>query len=220
MKTFFKEVDTNNRVDMMIFLASHHRYNTMSSWNDCTSYSNNIKFHNLDLDDTQYTALCELIETAEFSDKIDQCIEDFTDNHNSLWTAGKNGRSGGYLVLYRSSLKTLGYKSRCTACGQLNYTTIEESGSACGVCREPKRVNLTDPIKRLETHSGQDVDMNENFEDWSDDALKDRVELIQAFDMLTDDIVSSCIDLAENFEVIEEVVMIPKTIKVLKERSV
>ena len=219
MKKFFKEVDTSKREQMLVFLSNHFRYDTMSSWNCSTSYANNIKIHSLDLEKDQRDILYDLMETNEIDHQMEQCIEDFTDKHNSLWTAGTNGRSGGYLVLYRSSLKTLDYKSRCTSCRQLNYTSIEENSNVCGKCGRPTRVNLTNPIKTLKTYPGQNVDMYEDFEDWSDEQLKERVELVQDFDKLTDDIIEYCLSLSDDYEVVEEVVMIPKTIKVLKERG-
>ena len=219
MKKFFKEVDTNNRQEMIDFLTNHFRYSTMNSWNACTSYANNIKIHSLDLSKEQRDALYELRETNEIDHQMEQCIDDFTDSQNSLWTVGTNGRSGGYLVLYKSGLKTLDYKSRCKACGQLNYTSIEENSNVCGKCGQPKRVNLINPIKTLVVYSGKDVDMYEDFEDWSDEQIKERVELVQDFDRLTDDIIEYCLSLSEEYEVVEEVVMTPKTIKVLKERG-
>lgn len=220
MKTFFKEVDTSNREAMIRFLTEHFEYDTMNSWNNRRSYANNIKINRLGLSSDQQDALYELMETDEYSDTINQCIEEFTDNHNSLWTAGTNGRSGGYLVLYESMLKTLDYKSRCRSCGQLNFTSIEENSNVCGMCGKPTRFNLTTPIKRLETYPGRGVDMGEDFEDWDNYALKDRVELVQDFDRITDEIIACCLSLAEEFEVVEEIEMVPQMRKVLKEREV
>jgi len=41
------------------------------------------------------------------------------------YTIGSNGRSGGYLVLYQGEYYDPGYKSRCRACGQLNYQHVK-----------------------------------------------------------------------------------------------
>jgi len=40
---FFKPVDLRSQKAMVEFLSNHFRYNTMNSWNNSTSYANNIK---------------------------------------------------------------------------------------------------------------------------------------------------------------------------------
>ena len=42
-----KTVDYTNRNEMIAFLTNHFRYSTMNSWNQMTSYANNVKLHNL-----------------------------------------------------------------------------------------------------------------------------------------------------------------------------
>ena len=66
------------------------------------------------------------------------------------------------------------------------------------------------------TYPGKDVDMQEDFEDWTISQLQERVELVQDFDKLADSIVKSYIDMCTNYNIIEEEIMVPRTIKVLE----
>ena len=59
--------------------------------------------------------------------------------------------------------------------------------------------------------------MGEDFEDWELYQLRQRVKLVQEFDELCDNILKTVVDLLENFEVEEQVVMKPHTVKVLRE---
>ena len=47
--------------------------------------------------------------------------------------------------------------------------------------------------------------------------LRERVKLVREFDKLCDDILKTVIDLIENYEVEEQIVMQPHTVKVLRE---
>jgi len=58
--------------------------------------------------------------------------------------------------------------------------------------------------------------MNEDFTEWSMNELQARVELIQDFDRLCDDIVDAYVNLRENHLITEEEILVPKTIKVLE----
>ena len=57
--------------------------------------------------------------------------------------------------------------------------------------------------------------MDEDFEDWDMQELKDRVELIQEFDRLTDDIVAEAVYFAEHYRIEDEEYYEPKTRKIL-----
>lgn len=50
---FAKEVDTTDRKAMADFLTNHFRYDTMNSWNESTSYANNVKIYNLGIEDKE-----------------------------------------------------------------------------------------------------------------------------------------------------------------------
>jgi hypothetical protein len=59
------------------------------------------------------------------------------------------------------------------------------------------------------SHPYKGVDMHEDYEDWSMDALRARTDLICAFDQLADDIVAEAVRLAENSTVEEEINYVP-----------
>jgi hypothetical protein len=73
----------------------------MNSWNLSKSLAYNLKVYNVinrELQDACY----ELMDTDYFyEDYINPLIADFDRDNNYEWQAGFNGRSGGYLVLYR-----------------------------------------------------------------------------------------------------------------------
>ena len=60
MKKFIKEVDLRSRKSMIRFLTTHFRYDTMNSWNQSTSYANNVKVYNLGLTKEQEEKLYDI----------------------------------------------------------------------------------------------------------------------------------------------------------------
>lgn len=77
------------------------RYYTMNSWNLSKSLAYNLKVYNV-IDRELQNACYELMDTDYFyEDYINPLIADFDYDNNYEWQAGFNGRSGGYLVLYR-----------------------------------------------------------------------------------------------------------------------
>ena len=215
MKKFYEKVDMRSRKKMIEFLTNHFRYPTANSWNHSTSYAHNMKIYNLGLSKEIEDKLWNMLDCEDVYDTINELINDFAINHDFIWQAGFNGRSGGYLVLYSGGKKTSEYKSFCRHCGQKNYTSIKETGNVCGRCGKPERIDFVNPPMNMFTYPGKAIDMDEDFESWSMDELKERVRLIQEFDQLADDIVSEAIYIAENFEVEEETVYIPQTRKVI-----
>lgn len=210
-RLFSKRVDKRSRAEMTAYLSGHFRYNTMNSWNRSTSYACNMKLYKLGLDRGTEDKLWDIIQVPEFYERI----EDFNWQHNYLWQAGWNGRSGGYLVLYQGGTKPSGYRSYCTKCGQKNYTSIAETGNWCGVCNEEARVDYIKPPMQIFSFPGRDVDMDEDFEDWSLYELQQRTELVQEFDRLADDIVAEALYIAQNHSVEERTVYMPTTELVL-----
>ena len=208
---FSRRVDKRSRAEMTAYLSGHFRYNTMNSWNRSTSYACNMKLYKLGLDRGTEDKLWDIIQVPEFYERI----EDFNWQHNYLWQAGWNGRSGGYLVLYQGGTKPSGYRSYCTKCGQKNYTSIAETGNWCGVCNEEARVDYIKPPMQIFSFPGRDVDMDEDFEDWSLYELQQRTELVQEFDRLADDIVAEALYIAQNHSVEERTVYMPTTELVL-----
>lgn len=100
MKKFYKEVP-KQRGAMEEFLREHERYYTMNSWNRLHSYANCVKIHRLELTKKQLETAYDLLDCDDYSlqDDIKDLIAIFKDNTG--YDAGFNGRSSGYMVLYR-----------------------------------------------------------------------------------------------------------------------
>lgn len=56
---------------------------------------------------------------------------------------------------------------------------------------------------KIVSYPGRSTDMNEDFTSWDNDALKDRVLLVQDFDKLCDDIANEAAYVTENYEIKE-----------------
>lgn len=217
---FWKAVDTRSRQKMKKFLTEHFRYDTMSSWNRSTSYACNMKIYNLDVPEEVKDKLYEMLDCQEVYDRIHDLISDFNMEHGFVWQAAFNGRSGGYLVLYQGGSKPSEHKSYCLFCGQKNFTSVEETGNVCGRCRKPGRIDYVNPPLQVFAYPGKDTDMDEDFEDWSLEELRERVKLVQELDALADKIVLEVRYMAENCSVHEEVYYEQKTRKVLAGGSI
>jgi len=215
---YYKEVDKRYRQPMVKYLKNHFKYHTMNSWNKSISYANNIKLYKIDKPaDVDEETFWEMIGISEWQEKLSDLLEDFGRKHNWLWQAGINGRSGGYTVLYRGGIKPSGYKSYCTHCGQKNYEAVPESQiGICGRCEAKARVNFKQTHMQVFTYPGKEVDMYEDFDEWTLSQLRQRVELVQDFDRLCDSIVTEFIETCRNYRITEEEILVPKTIKVLE----
>lgn len=91
------------------------------------------------------------------------------------------------------------------------------SGSdACGVCRNPRR-NFTVPPSKLSVYPGKGIDQGESFdgEEWSMARLRDRVDLVCAFDAACDAIRSNFLALLEDYRVVEVTEYRPVQVKQL-----
>ncbi len=141
---YYKEIDKRYKETMGKFLRKHFRYNTMNSWNRSTSYANCIKLHHVDKPkDIDDNTCWEMLWITEWQEKLSDLLEDFGRRHEWQWQAGINGRSGGYVVLYRGGIKPSDYKSYCTHCGQKNYQAVpEDQIGTCGRCDAKTRVNF------------------------------------------------------------------------------
>ena len=211
--TFFEQkVGRRSRKAMVDFLVGHFRYSTMNSWNGMTSYGNCVKANRIGLTGEQYNRAFDVLET-DYWPEIRWPIDEFTSDMRSEWTIGSNGRSGGYLVLYRSSLQETGHKSFCPTCGQRNFQAVSDANPNCGVCRS-LRVDYQHQPKTLSV-SMAGVDQGEDFADWSMAALRDRVDLVCRFDRACDEVRAAFINLCDHAQVVEQTVMVPRTSKVL-----
>lgn len=182
------------RKEMIAYLAEHFRYNTMNSWNQSTSYAHNLKVTRLEFPskDTETRAYdiisCEDADGA--FDQVNELIRDFTDAQSGCYTAGFNGRSGGYLVLYNSIRKPSQYTHRCNGCGHRAYGEGAAGHNFTGC--SGKHVPHKFPPE-LATYPGKDIDMHEDFTSWDTDTLRNRVDLVWAFDKLTEECVAEFI---------------------------
>jgi hypothetical protein len=217
---FSKTLDMRSRSSMVEFLTKHYRYDTMGSHNRSTSYAHHVKIHSIGLAKEQVDKAYDyfLADDAEWFER-DRIIDQFTQEQGGRYTIGSNGRNGGYLVLYQSQYEESPYKSRCRSCGQLNCkTTAESLGNKCGRCGaegETGRADFSKPLTDLKTWPGRSTDMYEEFspEDWSMDALRERVRLVQAFDAACDAIRESFIEMLDESELRDVEVVVTKTIK-------
>lgn len=210
---FEKKIDLRSKRAMVDFLCGHYRYYTMNSWNRTTSYANRIKVPHLGLTREQANRAYDILDT-DYWDELQFVIDDFTSEMGGNYTIGTNGRSGGYLVLYGSRWEETGHKSWCRSCGQRNYQVATPGNNRCGVCGG-ERVNYEKPPRRLAVSMKSiDDDMSrEDIMEWSMSDLRDRVELVCRFDRACDEIRSAFIDLIDNCKVVEETVMVPKTVR-------
>lgn len=90
-----------------------------------SSYAQNIKINRLGLTREQIDRAFDLMGASEsYWDHLNWVIDDFTREQDYRYTIGTNGRSGGYLVLYRSKREPTGHKSYCPCCGQPNFAAV------------------------------------------------------------------------------------------------
>lgn len=217
MRRFYRPVDKRSRKAMTAYLKNHFRYPTMNSWNRSTSYACNLKIYSLGLSPDITEKLYDLIQVDETYDPINDLMRDFGESHDYCWQVGMNGRSGGYLVLYKGRKEPSGYKSYCTRCGQKNYKAVAESGNICGRCQKPARKDYTQIHMRIVTFPGQGTDEDEDFEEWTLHEIRDRVALVQELDRLADSIVQEAVYIAKHYTIGEEVYMVEKKCKTLVE---
>ena len=118
------------KAEMVKYLAEHFRYDTMNSWNASRSYAQCVKVgrHPLfaGLTHAQLGVCYDMVGLDEAFLAVHEVLADFATVHLDEYQIGFNGRSSGYLVLYRGGRKPTGYLSWCTACGQRNYTRVLE----------------------------------------------------------------------------------------------
>lgn len=122
---------------------------------------------------------------------INDTIELWEMEHNG-YRVGFNGRSGGYLVLYNENNN----KSVLDYYIDINLNSDYEI--------------LKQDIKESEYTTMKDYH----------DKLVEQVELVQDFDKLCDDLIQVCLDLKNNYKIVEEEQTYTKVVKVLKEKEV
>jgi hypothetical protein len=209
-----------SKAAMIDFLVNHMRYDTGNSCNGRSSYAVNIKATRLNLTREERDRVFEAMDVESCFDEsgFSDALRDFDLEHDQSWQIGTNGRSGGYAVLYSGGKKDNGYKSRCTDCGQLNFTEATPENCRCGVCRENSRVNLTKPVYQSFVTIAS-VDGDADFEDWDTDTLRQRVDLVWEFDLSVEDACQTFLDWAMSVKVEDRTISVSQRIKVAVPRD-
>jgi len=174
------------------FLCNHDRYHTMNSWNVSKSVSNCIKVDHLNLPDDVQPVMWDALQDEFMYEDIRYALDDFENEYNHNFMIGTNGRSGGYLVLYKGTSTDTGYKSRCGACCSYSKDKVppeREPFGICGRCGEPRVKNLQKPVLRHHATGqgyGDDYQWNEedmmDRDEWDISTLGDEVKFFQDFD--------------------------------------
>lgn len=88
----------------------------------------------------------------------------------------------------------------------------------CGVCGKPRR-NYDRIVYQTFTQPGLGFDMEADFEDWDTYQLKNRVDLVWDFDKTVEQAVKAFVDFCSDNEVEEETIMVPRVVKVARQRE-
>ena len=103
---YFTSTNITKQKGYKMRIGKRIMYDTMNSWNGQKSLAYNLKIYNVirnDLRQKAYEFLADENLSYELFNDINAFIDDFTHDCNCCYTAGFNGRQGGYLVLYKSS---------------------------------------------------------------------------------------------------------------------
>jgi len=128
----------------------------------------------------------------------------------SLWTDATYLTQGAIAALPMAEDHKLALIRRFKV--ELKDSTLGNRCGACGKDGETGRVNLAKPLTRLQVES-RGIDQDRDFADWSMGDLRARVDLVADFDRACDEIRESFIDMATSCRVVEETIMVPKTIR-------
>lgn len=211
-KKFITKVDLCSRESMTAYLKNHFRYNTMNSRNGSSSYAHNVKLNRFVPHDLMNDAF-ELLsaDRADYRDEIEDVFTDFALEHDYCYQLGFNGRSGGYIVLYRGERKRSQHKSMCRSCWQRNFTSVKETGTKCGKCGREERfdVELYDTI----TYPGKSLG-DRDFDDLDLAELREEVKLVQSFDEAVQRCAEVFLNACQTCVVEEETFMVSQTRRV------
>lgn len=101
---------------------------------------------------------------------------------------------------------------------ELKDCTIDNRCGRCHAEGERGRINIS-PLRTLSVYSGRSIDQDEDFSEWSMDQLRQRVELVTAFDAACDEIRECFLDLMSSCVAVEQTVMVPRKVTVLESRA-
>jgi hypothetical protein len=169
-------------------LDRHFKYDTMNSWNGQKSYAKNVKLGNIVIPDALRDICYDLTQAEWFYDNLMCCeIEEFEERNNNRYTIGFNGRSGGYCVLYKMSIKTLDYKTRCDTCWKPTWYDKVMPCQVCGKTRGGTLRLLTKPMTQKQTDSSGFGDADE----LDDDSLLHIFHIVIDFNITVTNMIES-----------------------------
>lgn len=180
------------------------RYYGMNSWNLSKSPAYNLKVYNV-IDRELQNKVFEMMDTEDFYDVINDLVRNFNSSHNYEWQAGFNGRSGGYLVLYKGGRDTKHITEDMFKTDHPSGVYISDQYGWCNLERA-KKLNLIGKTITTRIYSQPGL----NIED-SDVP----VDVLKAFRQLAVNIVKAVESLAKYCKVEEEEYQVTKTRKVL-----
>ncbi|MHB1644369.1 MAG: hypothetical protein ACYCS8_17255, partial [Acidithiobacillus sp.] len=74
-------------------------------------------------------------------------------------------------------------------------------------------VNYQSPHMTVNVFSPRSIDAERDYDEWTMTALRDRVQTVEAFDSACDAIRDQFIFMLQSCDVVEETIMVPKTVK-------
>ena len=180
----------------------------MSSNNLSTSWANRVKMWDViprDLHDK----FLDLINTVEYWVNIDGILYDYGESNNWQWQAGFNGKSGGYIVMYRGHANkkrifTFEERKDMDYADGYGWKTKEEAEELGLLNKEITRISMSTAT------------VDGDFEDYDIGSLREAVARVQKFDKMCDEVVAKTLTILKESDVVDEKYTIVKTRKVLK----
>ncbi len=143
----------------------------------------------------------EFIEMLGALEDITQIMRDFEVDHDYEWQIGFNGRSGGYIVQYKGFKKVdMHTKTICNYCG-IHTGYAEEMPCKMSGCPGTLK-KIGHPVYRIGMYPRKGIDMDDDFEDWSDDTLEIRYDLVKEFDRMVDGCIAQFKYMLDNFRMV------------------
>jgi hypothetical protein len=122
----------------------------------------------------------DLLDVEEVWEFLQDLIREWERERKFEWQAGFNGRSGGYLVLYKGGKR--------------------EDG-------------------QVFSWPGKEVDADLDFEEWTLEDFQSKAKFISEFDLLADQLLTAFVGYIDNYDVVDEEILVPRTVKVLVEKE-
>lgn len=131
-------------------------------------------------------------------------------NNDGCWRPEVYLGQSAVVALDLSDEKKLGIITRLIR--QLKGSSNGNRCGRCGAEGEHGRVNMTHGLRQLQIRSGG-IDQEADFDDWSMEALRARVDLIRKFDQACDSAREIFIEVLSSCSIVEETIMVPKLIR-------